>query len=890
MPAGRTARFATSLVALLVALVVLRPPAPLVAAGSVPNPEQFIGFRVGTDNRLARWDRIVEYFKEIAEKSDRVRYRELGKTNHGNPFVLLEIASADTLKNIDRYKQYERKLYFQNGAPSQRERDEIFRQGKTVVLVTCSVHATEVGPTQMTLELVHHLATDESPATKKILDNVILLLVPSVNPDGQILITDWFNRNLGTPYEASPLPVLYHPYAGHDNNRDMYMLTQKESQYTAQVAWQDWLPSIWLDQHQMGAGGARIFVMPATDPINPNVHPLIYRWNAILGQSQAAALEASGKDGIIYNSTYTNFWQGALAWAGWWHNQIGLLTEVASTRIAAPIEQAKATVRNGVPIDPGNRDAAIDAVVPGIGVLGPPVDTTPRTEYPRPWMGGRWTLRDIVDYQFISTMGLLDTAADRREAILRQIYEVNRQTVDEGRTGAVKAILIPLDVQQDPREAAHLAERLMMGGVEVYRAEAPFSIGEQPYGEGTLIVPMTQVFARYARDLLEPQRYPEVRRAPNLPPDPPYDVTAWSLGMQFGVTLEFASEPLPNVRMSRVTAPLTLPGKVVGTGTRFTFDYIGADSALAVNRLLKERARVSLTPSSLVVVEGASRNILDTVARDLGVTFTALEPPPSGIPEEPRLALRAPRVAVYQPWTGGNIDEGWTRWVLEQYEFGYTTVHNADIRSGNLRRRFDVIVLPDQSPREIVDGNLGPSVRPEYRGGISEAGVENLQRFVVDGGTLVALGGASNLVVDRFPVPVRDQKRALRRDQHFAPGTILRIQVDTSRPLAYGMAADTYGFYNNSPFFTIVEGFNATKASVIARYPNQDIVASGWLRGEDVMAGRAAVVEVDMKPGRIVLFGLRPQHRGQTHATFPMLFNALYLSAAGTPSGTNEQQ
>lgn len=890
MPVGRTARFATSLAAMLVALVVLRPPVPMVAAAQVPSPEQFIGFRVGTDNRLARWDRIVDYFKEIAEKSDRVRYRELGKTNHGNPFVLLEVASPDTLKNLDRYKQYERKLYFQNGAPSARERDDIFRQGKTVVLVTCSVHATEVGPTQMALELVHHLATDDSPATRKILDNVILLLVPSVNPDGQILVTDWFNKNVGTPYEASPLPVLYHPYAGHDNNRDMYMLTQKESQYTAQVAWQEWLPTVWLDEHQMGAGGARIFVMPATDPINPNVHPLIYRWNAILGQSQAAALEAAGKDGIIYNSTYTNFWQGALAWAGWWHNQVGLLTEVASTRIAAPIEQARATARTGMPIDPGNRDAAIDAVVPGIGVLGPPVDTTPRTEYPRPWMGGKWTLRDIVDYQFISTMGLLDAAADRREAILRQIYEVNRQTIEEGRTGPVKAILIPLEVQQDAREAAHLAERLMMGGVEVYRAEAPFTVGEQPYAAGTLVVPMTQVFARYAKDLLEPQRYPEVRRASNLPPEPPYDITAWSLGMQFGVTLEFASEPLPNVRMSRVTAPITLPGKVTGSGNRFTFDYIGADSALAVNRLLKERARVSLTPSSLAVVEGASRSALETVARDLGVTFTALEPPPSGIPEEPRLTLRAPRVALYQPWTGGNIDEGWTRWVLEQYEFGYTTVHNADIRSGNLRRRFDVVVLPDQSPREIVDGNAGPSVRPEYRGGIGDAGVENLQRFVVDGGTLVALGGASNLVVDRFPVPVRDQKRALRRDQHFAPGTILSIQVDTSRPLAYGMAADTYGFYNNSPFFTIVEGFNATKASVIARYPNQDIVASGWLRGEDVMAGRAAVVEVDMKPGRIVLFGLRPQHRGQTHATFPMLFNALYLSAAGNTVGTNEQQ
>src|SRR6185436_6257278 len=257
----------------------------------------------------------------------------------------------DTLKNLDRYKQLERKLYFQGGTPTDAERDEIFRQGKLVLLVTCSIHATEIGASQMVVELVHRLATDNSPQVKKILDNVIFVLVPCLNPDGQIMVTDWFNKNVGTPYATSPIPYLYHPYVGHDNNRDMYMFTQKESQHTARLLWQDWFPSVWLDEHQMGSNGARIFVMPATDPINPNVHPLIYRWNAILGQSQAAALEAAGKNGIIYNSTFTNFWQGALAWSGWWHNQIGLLTEVASVRVAAPTDQHR-QLMGPLPIPP----------------------------------------------------------------------------------------------------------------------------------------------------------------------------------------------------------------------------------------------------------------------------------------------------------------------------------------------------------------------------------------------------------------------------------------------------------------------------------------------------------------------------------------------------------
>ena len=547
-------RFVALVVSLCVGFALLLA-SGLTAAGTLLSPAQFIGFTVGSDNKLVRWDKIVEYMRLAAGASDRVRLRELGKTSGGNPFIALEISSPDTLQNLERYKQLERRLYFQGGAPSARERDEIFRSGKVVVLVTCSVHANEIGATQMALELVHRLATDDSPAVKKILDNVIFLLVPSANPDGQIMVTDWFNENLGTPFAASPLPSLYHQYAGHDTNRDMYMLTQKESQYMAELAWHDWFPSIWLDQHQMGTNGPRMFVMPAADPINPNVHPLIYRWNGILGQSQAAALEAAGKNGIIYNSVYTNFWQGALAWSGWWHNQIGLLTEVASARTATPIQQlGSGSAANGFAPNAGRGSAergAVDEVL-----LPPPTDVTPRTEYPRPWMGGRWTLRDIVDYELIATMALLETAADRRETILRQIYEVNRQTVEGDRNAEAAAILIPVAPQHDAREAAHLADRLMRGGVEVYRAESGFEADGQPYGAGTFVIPMTQIFGRYAKDLLERQTYPEIRRNQNDPPEQPYDVTAWSLGMLFGIDVTFTKTPPPaSLRMTRLTSP-----------------------------------------------------------------------------------------------------------------------------------------------------------------------------------------------------------------------------------------------------------------------------------------------------------------------------------------------
>ncbi len=869
-----------------------RPPAH--AAPAIQTPEQFFGFRIGSDNKLARWDKIVDYMRQVSNGSDRVRLRELGKTTNGNPFVVLEISSPETLKNLDRYKQMERKLYFQGGAPSEADRDEIFKQGKVVLLITCSIHATEIGASQMSLELVHKLATDDSPQVKKILDNVIFLLVPSLNPDGQILVTDWFNQNLGSPYENSPIPWLYHPYVGHDNNRDMYMFTQKESQLTANLLWHDWFPSVWLDEHQMGSNGARIFVMPATDPINPNVHPLIYRWNGILGQSQAAALEAAGKEGIIYNSTYTNFWQGAMAWSGWWHNQVGLLTELASARVAAPIEQRKAQLGRPAPAPaegsdegrgqrPRNFDNANEP-------LPAPRDVNPRTEYPRPWLGGRWTLRDIVDYEFIATMGLLEAAADRRETILRQIYEVNSATLEESKTGSPSAYVIPVDTQHDPAEAAHLVEKLQMAGVEVSRAGAGFEADGKQYAAGTFVVPMTQVFSRYAKDMLEKQTYPEVRRAPNSPPEPPYDVTAWTLGMLLGVETIAVKTAIPEAaRLEKLAGSPKARGSVSGNGSRFVFDYRGPDGAAAINALLASGARVSLDPSkqndasvARVSVTGASRKQVEDVAARYGLSVRGSDA--NGVTTS-ALRIRTPRIGMYQPWTGGNMDEGWTRWVLEQYGFKSTALHNTDVRAGGLKDRFDAIILPDQQPRDMISGFEGAIIRPEYRAGIGTEGVAALKAFVADGGTLVALGAACDLIAEQFPVPVKNLKRGFSRDQHFAPGTILRVQVDTTQPIGFGMAAETYGFYNNSPFFDLVDGFVSQKATVVARYPNADVVASGWLKGEELMAGRAAVVSIEMNPGRVVLFGLRPQHRAQTHATFPMLFNALYLSTAeGRPT------
>jgi hypothetical protein len=588
-----------------------------------------------------------------------------------------------------------------------------------------------------------------------------------------------------------------------------------------------------------------------------------------------------------------------MAWAGWWHNQVGLLTEVASARIATPIVQQKATPGGSSTPASGGRGTATGANAPSDfenerrramerpdDPLPAPRDITPRTEYPRPWLGGKWTLRDIVDYELIATNALLEAAADSRETLLHQIYSINRNTIEAGKKGELGqdkdklyAVMIPADEQHDPNEAIDLVDKLLTAGVEVYRAQGGFKQDDKSYAAGTFVVPFNQVFARYAKDLLEKQTYPEVRRSPGAPAEAPYDVSAWSLGMQFGVKTEFAKSPLPGtLTLEKLTATpkMVLTASSAGANA-WRFPYNGATSAMVVNRLLKAGAKVSLTKGDMpYALVSAKAEVWNKAVEGFEV-----RPDKTAVKNASlATALNAPRVAVYQSYDP-SMDEGWTRFVLDHYGWEYAKIHNEDIKAGGLRKKYDAIILPDQRENAIMDGLDYKTIIEQYRGGIGETGWEALHQFVTDGGTLVALGEASNLLLDKLPLPVKDLKKTVTRDQHFAPGTIVNLQVDTAHPLGRGIAPDTWGFYINSPFFQLTEGFSSQKVTVAARYPNSKVNASGWLRGEDLMYGRAAVVAIEMNPGKVVLFGIRPQHRAQTHATFGMLFNALYWSAEG---------
>jgi len=879
----KSVSFGWKCVGSLLLLAIL--PGSSVALTQIPSPEQFFGHPVGAEGKLIRWDGIVRYMQAVARGSDRVQFRELGKTTGNNPFVLMVISSPSNLGNMERYKSINRRLFDPRTIDTGKEAQELIQEAKLFVMVTCSIHANEIGASQMSVEAVYRLATEESERILKILNNVVFLLVPCVNPDGQIMVTDWYNKTLRTPYEGSPLPWLYHQYVGHDNNRDAYMFTQKETQLIGRALYQDWLPAVWLDEHEMESSGPRMFVMPAMDPINPNVDPLIYRNVGLLGFSQAAALERLGKEGVIYGDTYSYWWEGAMAWAGLWHNMLGLLTEVASARLATTVEQQRA--------HPGNppRSGGLEEAASGPKgsekdrLLPPPTDLRARVQYPRPWHGGEWSLRDIVDYELIATLGLLESSADLRVQLLDGLYAVGKRQIELGKNGDPFAIVVPRD-QSDRPTVVKMLQTLANAGIEVQQARAPFTADGRSYPTGSYVILLSQPFRAYAKDILEAQVYPAILTEPGVPPDPPYDIAGWSLGMQMGVNTYFVKEPF-KAELDKLTCIELPAGRVSGQGSAYVLSHEPNNSLVAVNRLLKQGYDISwLTqpvqiggksfgPGAIIV--GGGSNLTSAIVRitqSLGIDAVAAD-----LPRVRSIRISAPRTALYQPW-GGSTDEGWTRWVLEQNEFAYHTVHPKDVRKDDLIGKYDAIIFPDITSKDIIAGSDNKNWPDEFRGGIEKQGVRTLRAFVEEGGTVIALGRSSSLLMDELGAPFSDSLRGVEREQFFCPGSILRVLVDNTHPIGYGMNEEAGAYFINSMALEPFQSLSAVHSSVVVRFPNSDLLMSGWLKGRSYLYNKVGLAEVRLGKGRMILMPLRVQHRGQSYGTFKFLFNSILTSAA----------
>jgi hypothetical protein len=756
------------------------------ALAQVPPPSQALGFEVGADRTLADYRQIASYFALLDQKSPRVSVVDLGPTTLGEPMIMAVISSEKNMAALPRIREVARRLADPRGLKAD-EVDALVREGRTIVLVTCNIHATEIASSQMAMEWAHSLATATDEATLRRLDQVVLLLVPSLNPDGQIMEVEWYRKHLRTPLEGGRLPWLYHPYVGHDNNRDWFMLTQSETRNMSRAIYHEWFPQLFVDLHQMGSAGPRMFIPPFADPADPDVHPLIWREVNLIGSNMALRLEQAGKAGVIYGYQFDAYWVGGTRNTGWWKNVTGLLLEIASARMATPLF-----------IEPSELAGS------GKGL----VEYRSTVNHPNPWKGGWWRLRDIMDYGRIAADALFEIAAERREDFLRNVYARSRDAIASAAPG--EAYLIPA-TQHDPATARKLAELMADHNVEVLTDGSAFWI------------PLAQPYNKFIVEMLEKQRYPEVRPVRGSEILRPYDVATWTLPLAMGVRVEKSTIPA-DARLTRVVAPITLGGHYA------------------------------------VVPEHKS----------------------------------AARVGIYKPWNA-SMDEGWTRWVLERNGFDIKTIDNASMRSAKLRDRFDAIILPDLDPDMIATGKAKRAdgemlyvaeLPPQYRGGLDDGsgrkGSENLRDFVKAGGTLIAFDSSANYVIENFNIPVRNVLATAKATDFEVPGSLVRIKIRTDHPITQGMPAETAAFLDDhTAFETTVPGAEIQRW-VLASYPEHadEILLSGWIHGEEKLTRRAALVATTWGSGKIVLFGFRPQHRGQTYATFPLLFNAIEWSLA----------
>jgi len=875
-------------IALVVALT-LGATAPSLAQtrATVPAPDSVFGFAPGADYKLATYDQSIEYFKKLASSSRFIKLYEAGKTSQGRTMYYALISTPENLARVDQYREIWRRLAHPDGL-SEAEARRLVRDGKALVHIDGGLHSTEVAGAQHSPLLAFDLINGASePQTRAILDNVILMLWPTINPDGQQMVAEWYMKNVGTPYELSGLPRLYQEYVGHDNNRDAYMLNMIESR-VIEHTWRQWEPQIIYVHHQSGPFPTRIWLPPFSEPVGIEAPYVISREVNMIGMAIAKGLEEKGQVGATHMGTAFDAWYpGYIDYAPVFKNIAAFWTETALYQYATPHEY---TIED---FPPNMRDLRQQSL------------------YSSPWRPGWWRLRDAVDYMETASLSVLEFAAKYKESLLLDRYRAGRDQIARGRKEAPYAYIVP-QAQPDPVAPVELLRRLAFGGVRVFQLTDAVTLDGTSYPPGTWVVPTDQEFAAMAREVLDVQKYPDLRQYPGGPPERPYDAAGWTLPMQMGVSVVPLASPLtadtrakmkllgeaPGTRVriapydpssaddapfdsvpgkgfdSEPDAAAIVPpaGKVTGAGPAIALDPAQNNTFRALNHAWKDGAQVQFANGRYIV-----SNLSDAQQADLvkGLALSAERTDGSG------QALRRPRVGLLQPWNS-SMDAGWTQWLLEQYGFEPVILRPADFKSP-LANKVDVVILADDArlPVEGATGRGGRggssrAVRPEYAETLSADDLRGFEQFVRAGGTVVCMNNASVFAMQQFKLPVKNVVSGLRPEEFFLRGTIVGVTTDTKHQVMAGMPEEAAVFADSSPVFEMEEGF---KGSVLARYKDSGSpLLSGYLIGEKYLNGKSAALDVHLDAGHVILLGFRPEWRGQSFGTFKVLFNSLLLT------------
>lgn len=846
----------------------------------IPTPEEVIGFEVGADFHLATYEQSIQYFQKLAEVSDLVKMEYAGKTSEGRPWYYVLISSPENLEQIDRYKAISQQLAHPGDDLSREAARKLAEEGKALVDISGGLHASEVAGAQHIITLAYDLLSRaEEKQIKHILDNVILLLWPSLNPDGQDIIAEWYLSNVGTPYETAPTPWLYQKYVGHDNNRDAYMLNMLESRVVGRT-WREWEPNIIYVHHQSSPFPTRIWLPPFAEPVATETPPIPAREVNMIGMAMAQELETRGQPGAVHMGKGFDAWYpGYIDYLPMLQNIPAYWTETALYRYATPHFY---TIRDF----PRNRS--------GLQI---------ESLYSSPWKGGWWHLRDAMDYMETASIATLDYAAKYKETLLFNKYQAARNTIERYRQEPPFAYFIP-QKQRDPARPVELLRRLAFNGIRIAQLEKDITFEGRLYPKGTWVIPMDQEFAALARQVLDVQVYPDLRESPDGPLEQPYDAAGWTLPYQMEVKVIAATSPL-NEEVRAALRPVKgepldpadddttedlskvdfapgagfntdaiaagiqpPPGTLTGSGNILSLNPAENNVFRVIGEAMQQGLEVVYLPKTKTYgVKGASRNQMDDWVKDYAINATLTS-------QNDNLPVRS-RIGVYRPWTA-SMDMGWTRWLLDNFGIPYTSIRNADFLAGDLHERFDVILVASERPGTLENGLPMGMAPAQYTGGLGEAGIRNLNTFVARGGTLVCLNRSSNFAIEALHLPVENVVDHVDRAKFFTGGSIMEVEVNPGHSVMSGMPEFASVFVYGSPVFQPTDEF---EGSILARYQAKGSpLRSGYLVGESYLNGKAAAVDVQHGKGHVLLFGFQPQWRGQPMGTYRSLFNALLFS------------
>jgi len=882
----------------LLLTIVLGAVASLGAHTRVTMPKQQFGFDLGDDYQLANYEQIAEYWRKLDAESDRLVIQGIGTTAEGRPHLMAIVTSPANHRNLAKYKDISRRLALAEGL-SDAQAHALAREGKAVVWIDGGLHATEVLGAQQLAQMVYEMVGRTDDETMRFLDECILLFVHA-NPDGNDLVSDWYMRNPAPEKRSTAnLPRLYQKYIGHDNNRDFFMSTQVETENINRILYHDWFPQILYNHHQSGPAGTVVWSSPQRDPYNYNLDPSLILGLQALGTHLHQRLATEGKPGATMASggAYDGWWNGGIRNTGNFHNIIAILTETigSPTPMRIPLVMAR---------------------------------QIPTRDLPYPIAPQAWHFKQSVEYSLSFNRGVIDYAARNREHLLFNIYRMGQRSIQRGsgdtwtpvptrmqavadRAAGIKnpaereatiwaklhkpelrdprGYIIPAD-QADFPTATKFINALREVNVTVHRATRDFEVDGKTYPVNSYVVFTAQAFRPHVMDMFEPQDHPNVIAYPGAPPTPPYDNAGWTLvyqmGVQFDRILDGFSGPFVKVTEWNVKPPA---GRIVDIDGWLGVDRRVNDAAIAVNRLLAAGETVIATPCCFYTRAG--RSVLQTFA-PLGLTFLAA--PGGNLEATPR--LRVPRIGLWDQY-GGSMPSGWTRWILEQFEFPFSRVFAPELDGGNLNSKYDVLIfvdgaIPGSGVQGAGHGGAGRGAAPgaqldipaEYRNQLGRITVEQtipqLRRFAEAGGTIIAIGSSAQNIAAHLQLPVEDHLVEngvpLPSAKYFVPGSVLTARVDTTHPLAAGMRERTDFFFDNSPVFRIRPG--AAGVRPIATFDTATPLRSGWAWGQQYLEGGVLAIEAALGKGRVLLYGPGILHRAQPHGTFKLLFNGIYRS------------